>query len=114
MVGSMSVARSLALFALAALAEIDGAWLIWQGVREHRGVAFVGAGVAANSLLRDRLMQAGKQLGVEVLLPARELTTDNAAMIARAGQVGWARGEAQDPRRFDARSSEKWQPPGMR
>lgn len=43
----MSVARSLALFALAALAEIGGAWLVWQGVREHRGVAFVGAGVAA-------------------------------------------------------------------
>lgn len=43
----MSVARSLALFAVAALAEIGGAWLVWQGVREHRGVAFIGAGVAA-------------------------------------------------------------------
>lgn len=47
MVVSMSVARSLALFVLAALAEIGGAWLVWQGVREHRGVAFIGAGVAA-------------------------------------------------------------------
>lgn len=43
----MSVVRSLALFALAALAEIGGAWLIWQGVREHRGVAWIGAGIAA-------------------------------------------------------------------
>jgi small multidrug resistance family-3 protein len=43
----MSVVRSLLLFALAALAEIGGAWLVWQGVREHRGLAFVGAGVAA-------------------------------------------------------------------
>lgn len=43
----MTVLRSLALFALAALAEIGGAWLIWQGVREHRGVAFIGAGIAA-------------------------------------------------------------------
>jgi small multidrug resistance family-3 protein len=43
----MSVVRSLALFILAALAEIGGAWLVWQGVREHRGVAWVGAGVAA-------------------------------------------------------------------
>ena len=43
----MSVVRSLLLFALAALAEIGGAWLVWQGVREHRGVAFVGAGVVA-------------------------------------------------------------------
>lgn len=43
----MSVARSLLLFVLAALAEIGGAWLVWQGVREHRGVAFIGAGIAA-------------------------------------------------------------------
>ena len=39
--------RSILLFALAAVAEIGGAWLIWQGVREHRGVAFVGAGIVA-------------------------------------------------------------------
>ena len=43
----MSVLRTVALFLLAALAEIGGAWLVWQGVREQRGVAFVGAGVAA-------------------------------------------------------------------
>lgn len=43
----MPIARSLALFALAALAEIGGAWLIWQGVREERGIAWIGAGVAA-------------------------------------------------------------------
>lgn len=39
------VTRSLALFVLAALTEIGGAWLVWQGVREHRGWVFVGAGV---------------------------------------------------------------------
>ena len=43
----MSVARALALFIIAAVAEIGGAWLIWQGVREHRGVAWIGAGIAA-------------------------------------------------------------------
>jgi small multidrug resistance family-3 protein len=43
----MSVLRSLLLFAVAAVAEIGGAWLVWQGVREHRGVGWVGAGVAA-------------------------------------------------------------------
>ena len=43
----MSVARSLALFVLAALAEIGGAWLIWQGVREDRGPLFIGAGILA-------------------------------------------------------------------
>ena len=39
------VVRSVALFALAALAEIGGVWLVWQGVREHRGWVWVGVGV---------------------------------------------------------------------
>lgn len=43
----MTAARSIALFVLAALAEIGGAWLVWQGVREQRGVWFVGLGVIA-------------------------------------------------------------------
>lgn len=46
----MTLLRSLSLFALAALAEIGGAWMIWQGVREHRGVAWMGAGVIALGL----------------------------------------------------------------
>ena len=43
----MSVAKTLALVVIAALAEIGGAWLIWQGAREHRGIAWIGAGIAA-------------------------------------------------------------------
>ncbi len=43
----VTVLRSLGLFAVAAIAEIGGAWLVWQGVREHRGIAWMGAGVAA-------------------------------------------------------------------
>ena len=43
----MTVLRSIALFLLAALAEIGGAWLVWQGVREHRGLLFAGLGVLA-------------------------------------------------------------------
>jgi small multidrug resistance family-3 protein len=43
----MTLVRSGALFALAALAEIGGAWLIWQGVREQRGILWIGAGVVA-------------------------------------------------------------------
>ena len=45
--GLVSVAKSLLLFAVAAVAEIGGAWLIWQGVREHRGLVWVGAGIVA-------------------------------------------------------------------
>lgn len=43
----VTVTRSLLLFAVAAVFEIGGAWLVWQGVREHRGWAFIGAGVLA-------------------------------------------------------------------
>jgi small multidrug resistance family-3 protein len=43
----MTVVRSLVLFALAALAEIGGAWLVWQGVREHRGLLWIAGGVVA-------------------------------------------------------------------
>jgi len=43
----MTVARSILLFILAAIAEIGGAWLIWQGVREHRGSIWIGAGIVA-------------------------------------------------------------------
>ncbi|MTB87878.1 YnfA family protein [Aeromicrobium senzhongii] len=46
----MDVLRSIALFALAAVAEIGGAWLIWHGVREHRGVLWMGLGVVALGL----------------------------------------------------------------
>lgn len=44
---AMTVTRSLLLFVLAAVAEIGGAWLIWQGIREHRGWLWVGAGIIA-------------------------------------------------------------------
>jgi small multidrug resistance family-3 protein len=44
------ILRSVALFALAAVLEIGGAWLMWQGIREHRGLAWIGAGALALSL----------------------------------------------------------------
>jgi len=43
----MGVVRSIGLFVVAAIAEIGGAWLVWQGVREHRGIGWIGAGIAA-------------------------------------------------------------------
>ncbi|WP_415950993.1 YnfA family protein [Streptomyces sp. KLOTTS4A1] len=46
----MIVARSIALFVLAALLEIGGAWLVWQGIREHRGWAWIGGGFIALGL----------------------------------------------------------------
>ncbi|MEU8924042.1 YnfA family protein [Kitasatospora sp. NPDC048545] len=43
----MTVLRSVALFALAALAEIGGCWLVWQSVREQRPWWLAGLGVVA-------------------------------------------------------------------
>jgi small multidrug resistance family-3 protein len=43
----MTVTRSILLFILAAVFEIGGAWLIWQGIREHRGWLRVGLGIVA-------------------------------------------------------------------
>ena len=45
--GAVLTIRSIMLFVMAAFLEIGGAWLIWQGVREHRGWTWIGAGVMA-------------------------------------------------------------------
>jgi small multidrug resistance family-3 protein len=46
----MNTMRSIALFLLAAVAEIGGAWLVWQTAREHRSMLFAGAGIIALGL----------------------------------------------------------------
>lgn len=46
----MTIARSIVLFVLAAIAEIGGAWMIWQGVRAGRGLVWIGAGIIALGL----------------------------------------------------------------
>jgi N6-L-threonylcarbamoyladenine synthase len=42
----------------------------------------IGGGVAANSGLRARVVEAGAREGLRVVVPSRGLCTDNAAMIA--------------------------------
>ena len=39
--------RSILLFVVAAVFEIGEAWLVWQGIRGHRGIAWVGARIGA-------------------------------------------------------------------
>ncbi|WFE40148.1 YnfA family protein [Micromonospora sp. WMMD998] len=46
----MMVARSILLFLVAALAEIGGAWLVWQGWRENRGLLWIAGGIIALGL----------------------------------------------------------------
>jgi small multidrug resistance family-3 protein len=40
-------ARSISLFVIAAVAEIGGAYLMWQAIKEDRGALFALAGAAA-------------------------------------------------------------------
>ncbi|MEA3239506.1 MAG: tRNA (adenosine(37)-N6)-threonylcarbamoyltransferase complex transferase subunit TsaD [Candidatus Bipolaricaulota bacterium] len=53
--------------------------------RYHRKNLVVVGGVAANSHLRKRMHEDGRKRGIEVIFPAIEYCTDNAAMIASAG-----------------------------
>ncbi len=76
--------------------------------RERPAVVALAGGVAANSELRRRLSAWGEARGVEVLLPPLALTTDNAAMIARAGQLRAARGALDDPRGLRAYPRAVW------
>jgi small multidrug resistance family-3 protein len=46
----MTVLRSAMLFVAAAVAEIGGAWLIWQAVREHRAWWLAALGIVALGL----------------------------------------------------------------
>jgi N6-L-threonylcarbamoyladenine synthase len=46
----------------------------------------IGGGVAANKPLRERLTALCEQLGVDLWIPAFDLCTDNAAMIAGAAR----------------------------
>ncbi|MEE2768417.1 MAG: tRNA (adenosine(37)-N6)-threonylcarbamoyltransferase complex transferase subunit TsaD [Actinomycetota bacterium] len=47
--------------------------------------ACLGGGVAANSRLRERFTEVCEEAGARGFLPAREMCTDNAAMVAVAG-----------------------------
>ncbi|ASN53451.1 YnfA family protein [Sinomonas sp. R1AF57] len=43
----MSILKAVILFALAAVAEIGGAWLVWQSVRDGKPWWWAGLGVVA-------------------------------------------------------------------
>ncbi len=56
----------------------------------------VSGGVAANSQLRATFAERAKVRGYKVYFPSRELSTDNAAMIAAAAYARFERGQVAD------------------
>lgn len=57
---------------------------IKAAVEKKCKTVLIAGGVAANSELRKRLFEAGKEKEIEVFYPKMEFCTDNAAMIAAA------------------------------
>lgn len=64
-------------------------WLVEKAIdaaefKKIKDIA-VGGGVSANAYLREKLTRDGAEKGIKVWFPPLELSTDNAAMIARRG-----------------------------
>ena len=59
----------------------------------------LGGGVAANSELRERMLDLCTEEGLQAYLPSREMCTDNAAMVAAAA---WWRYNSDGPTPLDA------------
>ena len=78
-----------------------------RAAAEHgaKGLALAG-GVAANSQLRTRLLDACMADGLQPFLPSREMCTDNAAMVAAAA---WWRLQSDGPSPLDTGAN-----PGLR
>jgi N6-L-threonylcarbamoyladenine synthase len=79
--------------------RLDSVWQRLDGEKPPE-VALAG-GVAANGVIRQRMLAWGERRGVLVRVPEKGYCTDNAAMIAFAALQ---KGNAGDPRRVTARS----------
>ena len=67
-----------------ALAGEGATQRLWAKAYGAKGLCLAG-GVAANSQLRERVLDACMEDGLHPFLPSRAMCTDNAAMVAAAG-----------------------------
>jgi N6-L-threonylcarbamoyladenine synthase len=75
---------------------------VWSRMDDPKPTELAMAGgVAANGVLRERILAWGQERGITVRIPEKRYCTDNAAMIAFAGL---RKGVESDPRRVTARS----------
>jgi N6-L-threonylcarbamoyladenine synthase len=94
--GANEVVRRVAAAFQEAVVEV----LVTKGLRaaeKHRSEKLVVCGgVAANRLLRERMVREGAALGIEPIFPSMSLCTDNAAMIAVRAEMLLAAGLMDD------------------
>lgn len=67
-------------------------------------VALAG-GVSANSYIREKFIELGKEIGAKIYFPRIDLCTDNAAMIASSGYYNYLK---RKPIRFKPKCSTKF------
>lgn len=68
----------------------------------------VGGGVAANKYLQERLKILAEELSLDLRLPQRELTTDNAVMIGIAAYIRILTNRVESPETIKARGNLKF------
>lgn len=64
--------------------------------REKVRTLVLGGGVTANSELRDKMVDAARDNGIKLHLPAKKMCLDNAAMVAGLGGALYKKGERSD------------------
>jgi N6-L-threonylcarbamoyladenine synthase len=65
-----------------------------RAIEEYAPKSFVlGGGVIANKLIREKFLELGKEESIDVLVPEKSLSTDNAVMIAMAAYLSLLSGE---------------------
>jgi N6-L-threonylcarbamoyladenine synthase len=90
--GELRVADVAASFQ-EAVVDVQVSKVLGAAAREGLDTVLLAGGVAANSRLRGRLLEAAPEAGVRVLVPSPALCTDNGAMVACAGSFALERGE---------------------